>query len=301
MKQLTVYQRITEIIYLSKKGAFTFKEIQQKIRKLFEGQGIVQKYSIRTFQRDLIEIRDMHGIDIKFNKRMGLYEVNEEYSSPVQLKMLDSFDVIRSFQFQQGLDKVVFFDQMKASGIEHLSSLVYAIKMKLMISFYHHPGWQQDGVPRKICPLALKEFRNTWYLVGLNEHSQLRNYGLDRIQDLRILSSKFDYPPSIDIEEYYKDVFGILNDPNETVEEIVLSFSVSKGNYIKSKPIHPSQTILADSSDELKISLALKSNPDFIAELLSFGPSCLVLKPQRLRVQLRDILTQMLKKIEYGS
>ena len=298
MKQLTVYQRITEIIYLSKKGAFTFKEIQQKIRKLFEGQGIDQKYFIRTFQRDLNEIRELHGIDIQFSKSRGLYEVNQDYSTPIRTKILESFDMIHTFQLQKGLDSFVFFDERKASGFDHLYTLIYAVKNNFKVRFEHDRGWKNQGKVRNIKPMALKEFKNTWYLIGLNENDERRNYGLDRISDLQVLSDKFDIQSEINLADYYQNTYGILNDESEPVEEITLSFTPEKGNYIKSKPIHSSQTILIDDDNEFKIQLKIKINPDFIAEVLSFGNTVTIINPVRLKHIITLILKDMLKKLE---
>jgi predicted DNA-binding transcriptional regulator YafY len=298
MKQLTVYQRITEIIYLSKKGAFTFKEIQQKIRKLFEGQGIDQKYSIRTFQRDLNEIRELHGIDIQFSKSRGLYEVNQDYSTPIRTKILESFDMIHTFQLQKGLDSFVFFDERKASGFDHLYTLIYAVKNNFKVRFEHDRGWKNQGKVRNIKPMALKEFKNTWYLIGLNENDEMRNYGLDRISNLQVLSYKFDIQSEINLADYYKNTFGILNDANEPVEKITLSFTPEKGNYIKSKPIHSSQTILINDENEFKITLQLKINPDLIAEILSFGKEVRIKKPEHFRLKMLGIVQEMLQNLE---
>lgn len=294
MKQLVVYQRLLEIIHSSQKGGFTFKMVRERMRTVFEIQGLDPTYSLRTFQRDLNEIRDVHGIDIQFNKRLKLYEVIQELSSPIRTKVLESFEIIYTLNLQRGLESIVFFDASKAKGTEHLNTIIYAIKNRFLLRFQHNHAWKYNKV-REIKPLALKEFKNTWYLIGLNENDQLRNYGLDRIHELQILPTKFDSPDAIDIRSYYQDAYGILNDDAEKVEEIILSFTPEKGNYIRSKPIHLSQRILIDDKDQLKISLNLKINKDFIAEVLSFGDTVVIEKPERLKVEITKIIKKMLK------
>ena len=297
MKQLAVYQRILEIIHLGQKGGFTFEMVTERLKNSFGVQGLDPTYSIRTLQRDLNEIRDVHGIDIQFNKRTKLYEVVQDLSSPIRTKVLESFELIYTLNLQKGLENVVFFDDRKAKGSEHLHALIYAIKNKCVVSFQHHQGWQHHNT-RKIRPLALKEFKNTWNLIGLNENDKMRNYGLDRISDLKILAQKFDIHLIQDIEAYYKDTFGILNDEHEPVEEIILNFTAQQGNYIKSKPIHHSQRVLVDDGNQFKISLELKINPDFIAEILSFGDAVKIEKPEKLKNKVKLVLKNMLRNLE---
>lgn len=301
MKQLLVYQRILEIIHLCRKGPASFDQIHQNLRRMFEVQGIELDYSIRTFQRDLIEIRDSHGIDIRCNKRTGLYEIDPESSSPIREKILESFDLINTFHLQKGLEEFVFLDDRKAKGTEYLFGLVNSIRNKHKIRFYHHNSWEAKGKLREIKPLALKEFNGTWYLIGLNELDQLRNYGLDRISELSILKERYADSQIPDVKAYYRDVFGILNDSNQPVEEVILSFNPLRGNYIKSRFIHPSQEILIDDKTELKVCLRLKINPDFIGELLSFGTDVLIEKPEKLRNNVKDKVKEMLAKLEGGA
>jgi predicted DNA-binding transcriptional regulator YafY len=126
----------------------------------------------------------------------------------------------------------------------------------------------------------------------------MRNYGLDRISDLQVLSDKFDIQSEINLADYYQNTYGILNDANEPVEEITLSFIPEKGNYIKSKPIHSSQIILIDDDNEFKIQLKIKINSDFIAEVLSFGNTVTIINPVRLKHIITLILKDMLQKLE---
>lgn len=57
---------------------------------------------------------------------------------------------------------------------------------------------------------------------------------MDRISDLEISNSSFK-PEKIDIENYFKNSFGIIYGENEEVEEIVLSFDSEQGQYIKKR------------------------------------------------------------------
>jgi predicted DNA-binding transcriptional regulator YafY len=75
-------------------------------------------------------------------------------------------------------------------------------------------------------------------------------------------------------------------------EEIVLSFKPTYGNYIKTLPLHPSQKIILENKNELRVSLYLFITPDFITELLSHGSRVKVLSPSFLVEELKNRLKE---------
>ena len=60
-----------------------------------------------------------------------------------------------------------------------------------------------------------------------------------------------------------------------------------QGKYIKSLPLHDTQTILTDTEDEMKIQLKLCVTHDFLMELLSFGANVKVIEPESLVSQIK--------------
>ena len=288
MKQVEVYERLALIINLSRSGPFSWEAVSRKIEELQSIKGMDKGFSIRTFQRDLNEIREMHGIDIRFNRRINRYEVNEEDSGPINMNLQESFDMIHAFQLSKGLSEFVFFDSRKAKGTEHLFGLVHAIQNRLIVSFEYSKYWLWEKENRTIKPLALKEFKNRWYLLGLNDQDEFRTFGLDRITDLSIGTKRFEDSHKVDTLSYHKDIFGISNDPEKPLEKVILTFTEFKGRYIKSMPWHESQQILVDDENILTISLDVKINYELISEILSHGDDVRVDAPERLGEMVKD-------------
>jgi predicted DNA-binding transcriptional regulator YafY len=288
MKQVEVYERLALIINLSRSGPFSWEAVSRKIEELQSIKGMDKSFSIRTFQRDLNEIREMHGIDIRFNRRINRYEVNEEDSGPINMNLQESFDMIHAFQLSKGISEFVFFDSRKAKGTEHLFGLVHAIQNRLIVSFEYSKYWLWEKENRTIKPLALKEFKNRWYLLGLNERDEFRTFGLDRITDLTIGSRRFEDSHKVDMLSYHQDIFGISNDPEISVQKVILTFTEFKGRYIKSMPWHQSQQILVDDGNILTISLDVKINYELISEILSHGDEVRVDGPERLREMVKE-------------
>jgi predicted DNA-binding transcriptional regulator YafY len=73
---------------------------------------------------------------------------------------------------------------------------------------------------------------------------------------------------------------------------------VDKSNapYVITKPIHPSQKVLEKNDEGIVISLAVQINFELEREILGFGESMTVLKPDRLRTRIRQKLEWALSR-----
>jgi predicted DNA-binding transcriptional regulator YafY len=221
----------------------------------------------------------------------------EEESNLINQHLQESFNLIHTFQLSKGVEEFIFFDDRTSRGTEHLHSLVNAIKKQLVIQFYHNLNFENSLTLRKIRPLALKEVKKSWYLIGWNEKNELRNYGLDRIENLEISAEKFEKGTELNLKSHYRHIFGIFNDPKVSVEEVVLCFVPQRGNYIKSKPLHPTQRTLEDTERGLTIALDVKINPELLSEILSYGEQVQVLRPDTLKNQLRELLVKIISNV----
>ena len=142
----------------------------------------------------------------------------------------------------------------------------------------------------------MKEFKQRWYLVASKVgESNIRTFGLDRILSIETQKAKFDIK-NFSLHDLFKDFYGIINDNDAKLEEVVLSFESFQGNYIKSLPLHHSQEIIEDNEDELVINLKLHITFDFIQKLLSYGKYLKVISPNtlkdKIRTELQDAIEQ---------
>ena len=160
MNQVGVYERISNILHLIQKRPSTYREIKDKLKKLAELRGVEFGYSLRTLQRDLAEIRELHGIVIRCNKRSKLYQIVEEESNLINQHLQESIDLIHTFQLSKGVEEFIFFDDRTSRGTEHLHGLVNAIKKQLVIQFYHNLNFENNPTLRKMLPLAHKKVRS---------------------------------------------------------------------------------------------------------------------------------------------
>ncbi len=120
-----------------------------------------------------------------------------------------------------------------------------------------------------------------------NKDNNVKSFALDRLTNLEIINTKFDFPKSDNIEENYRYCFGIISPNDEVPQDILLSFDPLQGKYIKSLPLHETQQVLIDNEDELQITLKLYVTHDLVMELLSFGNNMKVLQPKSLADEIK--------------
>ncbi|MCE5345387.1 MAG: WYL domain-containing protein [Bacteroidales bacterium] len=260
----------------------TFNEINDYIMREFELMEGPRNISLRTFQRDLNEIRTIFNIDIKCNNSNQYYIVEEE-NSGFNNRMIEAFDIINSLSVGQKLSPHIILEKRCPLGTEHLHGLLHAIRNLYVVRFKYQKYYEPDITSREVEPYTMKEFRGRWYILSKDyKDENVKTFALDRIHDLEISMKKFIYPSDIDPNEYFKNCFGVMTSNESSPEEIILSFEPLQGKYIKSYPLHESQKILRDDGYELLVHLTMFVTHDFFMELLSYGENVKVIKPDNL-------------------
>ena len=266
----------------------TFREINDYFHREFELIDGPKEISLRTFQRDLTEIRTIFNIAIKCNK-LNQYYIEEDDYQDYNSRLLEAFDIINSFQISYQLKPYILLEKRCPLGTQHLNGILHAIQNRYVLDFIYRKFYTETSGVREVEPYALKEYKGRWYLVSKDfKDNLIKIFALDRISDLSISNKKFSYPAGFDPNEYFRNCFGVIVPKKSEPVEIELSFEPLQGKYIKSYPLHESQIILEDNAKELRISLVLNETEDLIMELLSFGSEMKVLKPQSLI----DIISQ---------
>lgn len=294
MSKLESFIRQNEIIKLPKRKSFTWEMMDLHLaRKEAEIERSLRT-SPRTFSRDLNEINEFFGIDIKFNNKTKVYKIDDEASSEENIHLLEIFDTLQLFGKRGKVAEFVFMEKKRARGTEHFPSLISAIQQSKKLRIQYGKFWKWETEERILKPLALKEFKQRWYLLTWDEKDQFKVFALDRIRELSLTDEQFEVNEQFDFESYFRDVFGIINKVDNPVEEVILTFSEFKGRYIKSLPLHASQEILVDDGTVLTIRLRLKIEYELISEILSHGDEVRVDAPENLK----KILKQKAANIE---
>lgn len=278
--------------YVEGKTLISYLENQMSYRGYDAG------ISLRTIQRDIKDILDIFGVEIRHKKGYGYYIAEREEDPLFRYEeLLMNFDLLTALDTECHSRGYIIPEHHRPLGSDNLPQILSAIKDHREIYFDYTLVRHDDAVisPR-VRPYFIKESLGLWYLVGVDAENKLKTYGIDRISRLRVLDNVFKRDKGIDPDKLFKDCFGIWDDADTPVEEIELSYSALDGKFLKNNPLHHSQTILADTPEEFRIRLNLKITNDFVMALLSRSKSLTVIKPESLRLQIKNIYEDALER-----
>lgn len=272
----------------------------EQIANYLEEESILQEYdfniSKRTFQRDIRDILSLYGLEISYNSNKGVYEVDFDQQTEAKERVMEAFDTFNALNMSDRIAQYIHFEKRKPQGTENLHSFLHAIKNHFQIKFSYNKFYDEQISLRHVEPYALKEFKNRWYVLAKDlKDNAIKTFALDRLKDLEILKSKFEFPIDFDVNEYFKYSFGIINPSEEKPQEVILSFTHFQGKYVKTLPLHESQEILIDNDQEFRIRLNILITHDFKMELLTFGENMKVIQPVSLINELKSTFTKALK------
>lgn len=225
-----------------------------------------------------------------------------EFSDAVD-KVLDGVEITRTLKnnplktFHQcvQLDKVPYF---KGSAL--LSKLIGLVSNNKVIEIAYKKFNADFSKQYVVHPYLLKEYRNMWYLLGyVEDYKEVRTFGIDRIENvyetnLAFLSSQ---KVGFDAENFYKHCIGVTA-LNEIPEKVVLHFTPAAANYVKTQPIHHTQTIVHDDEQGCTVTLNLVINFELRREIISYGSQVKVLQPENLVQQIKKELASSVKLYE---
>jgi len=184
---------------------------------------------------------------------------------------------------------IVGFDKVdNAQGLELIDEFYQAIRDKQVLKFEFHPFRKEPTqFLEEVHPYYLHQYNNRWFLFAYCKRKYkedgIYKFGLERIKNIVYLqNASYLTNTTFDPTAYFSDIIGVSYPKNKNKETILLSFTPEKGKYVKSKPIHPSQKILKETSKVCLIALELKINYELIREIISFMGDVKVLEPQHL-------------------
>lgn len=283
------------IINKLKSKSCSFVDIQRHLEHESQFDEESYEISIRTFQRDITEIKSLFDIEIKYNRSEGVYEITDNQNQIHNERLFEAFTVLDTLKLAQQYNDEILFEHRKALGLKNVFILLHAIRNQVEIKFNHKKYWDDFENNKKVQPYFLKESKNRWYLIGLDtEHCQIRTYGLDRISNIILTQTKFEKSSKTRIQNLFKFSFGIIFEDDKP-EKIILRFSEFQANFIKALPLHHSQKIVSEKDNFCTIELQIHPTYDFIMEILSMGKDVKVLEPKVLVDKIKKIITESLE------
>ena len=195
---------------------------------------------------------------------------------------------------ESGLSFMSFDNNRDVAGLENVEPILEAITHKYPLKMCYKP-FNKDEFTSNIHPYHLRQYNNRWFVFAYSEEkNEILNYSLDRIIRLDHLSKPY-IETDVDFEEYFDDIVGVTNFKNKSVEKVVLKVSNKSIDYVRTKPLHWTQTELKELSTESHtyIQLKLKINIEFKMLLFSYSDAIEVLAPKWLRNSIAQSIKNM--------
>ncbi|WP_426091792.1 helix-turn-helix transcriptional regulator [Flavobacterium sp. DSR3-2] len=293
MAKVIFYKRYLYIVDRLKSVPSNFQDLHKLVMTKLENEDLAAnfEFSARTFDRDKKDILDLFGILIQYNRKDKVYYIDEDVEDPSVSRMIEAFSIHQALKEGNKIAPSIYLEKRKSSGTHLINGILHTIQNNLQITFTHTKFWEMEISQRTVKPLAIKESQNRWYLIAEdNKDGRVKNFGFDRISDLKILDDKFK-PIVFNVEKTYQHAFGI--ETYEPAQKVILEFSWQQGNYIKSFPLHDSQKIISDTEDALEIELYIHPTNDIVMELMKYGSEVKILEPKSLQKKIKVRIVEM--------
>ena len=256
-------------------------------------QGIMgedERVTQRTLQRNIHEMAELFGIEIKHAPGKGYYISEYTTVASRYVQLLRDIEMLQLVEENKEFHDLIIPEESQMVFSVEIAPVIQAIRRRQVVSFDYTYFREDERVRRKtVRPYFLKESQGRWYLLGMDEDNKLKCFEMGRIADLRVHEKTFERDESIRAKELFKDCFGVWNDPEIPVEEIILRYDRLDGRFLRTLPIHPSQTIIQEDADGITIRLNLRITNDLRMELLRRSRSVEVIRPEHLRRELYEI------------
>ena len=257
-----------------------------------------QPIPLRTFHEHRKGIKEMFGVDIECDRSKNVYYVkNPEVLDENKLGrwLLRKYSIPQDFVTFNGLKDRVLLEEIPL-GQAFLDPIMEAMlhNMELKIDYQQYKVDQRQEF--HIQPYALKVFNRRWYLLGfLKEQDGMRLIALDRILDLKILSTSFELPEDFDAHKYFANVVGIFVNKDIPVTKVKIRAYGDQADYLRSTPLHKSQSEGSSKYGEFaEFTYRLCITPELVSQLLAMGDKVEVLESEELREEIKERINNML-------
>lgn len=296
---------------------------------LYDMEGISKGVSIRTVQGD---IQMMRSDKLGYNAPIEVYDhkyyryADEDYSimdMPMSqndydvmqeavdmLRQLEGFeqfsemsDVVSRLQDKLAISRnnrkpIIHFDSVpNLKGIKLLNPLYNYIAHKQTLRIMYQSFSARQPMEFILCPYLLKEFRNRWFLFGSKASNLLLyNLALDRIISVEPSDVPFRKNPDFDSVHFFDDVIGVSKNIKTRPRRIKFWASAEQSKYIKTKPIHPSQQVIEENSEDGSCIFGINVviNYELFSVFMSYGPGIKVIYPRNVVKYMRNQLKETL-------
>ena len=209
--------------------------------------------------------------------------------------MLDALSLNSLLNESAGMKDRIFFENVPSSH-QFLTTIIQAIRdnRKLKVRYQ---GYRMDEERTfELEPYFIREFKRRWYLYGHKDYDKdfkPHMYALDRMLEVEILPDTFKMPEGLDAKAWFQSLYGIRKYDDMKSQQVLLKVYGKQVRYFRSLPLHSSQEEVETHKGYSVFAYNFAPDYDFKQDILSFGETVEILKPERLRNTINKTINKL--------
>jgi predicted DNA-binding transcriptional regulator YafY len=234
-----------------------------------------------------------------FSKKLVVNLAAPPFSDDIAsaFKKIESALPDRNIKFLDSLDNMISVRADAPKDLEHrkvtIRILMEAIGEEVKVKMQYYSVHSQQKKTYTIHPYRLMYFRGGLYLFAfVEEYKQIRTFAIERIESIEKTRDAFEKPADFSVESYLESAFGVVKEEPFDVE-IVFNSDISE--YVRSRVWHPSQQVREIGGGRISMKMHVGGEFELGSWILSFGPSAMVVSPERLRRRVEAELSRALE------
>lgn len=207
-----------------------------------------------------------------------------------------AFDKIRSTLGASSIDYInqfdAFFHQTYQSihdysnRSDQYDAIRTAIEDRTVVDLLYQSNSAPAPTFRLIHPYSFVEHKNAIYLLAFDPAAQkIKEYKLDRIEDVELKKEKFVKPADFNAESHLSNSFGVVPGDSDPFE-VVVHFAASVARYVLESRWKGCVSLEKKSDGRVVGVFSLSSTLEFKSWVLGFGGSAEIVSPQSLRLEI---------------
>lgn len=290
---------------LKMRGSMTRKEINDEMLRRWPDEHELSRSSFGRYLEYIAEnlpypirfsqVTKQYSIDYtstyKENEELFQYLLamyNVEASAPLLLKHKDRIHHIEN-----------------VTGTDRLDIILQAIDEHKGIECDYQSFNQSSIKHRTFIPVFLTSWEGRWYCVAevtSHPNSQPYTYALERMSNIQLTSKHYQTRYKGTYQDYFKDSYGIqAASPDDEPLDITIKAYGPRVEYLRAKPIHPSQEEIESKEENEKtiealFKLHLAPCYNFYQQLLWNRESIEVIEPMEVRDEMKRIIEEISNK-----
>ncbi len=215
----------------------------------------------------------------------------ESHIAPIKEK-LES--LLESRTMQKGaLEQRICILKMAARkpNPKHFSIVATALLMRKQLNIKYSGRDRNKSTERTLSPQRLVHYRDNWYLdAWCHLREKLRTFAIDRIENSRLNNTRAIYIDEAILNDHYKSSYGIFS--GTPTKKAILKFNRTVAKWVAEEQWHPEQNGQFDLDGSYQLEIPYRDARELIQDILKFGPDVEVLKPEKLRDEIKQKLEQ---------